>query len=80
MRVSVLPTRSSKLTFVNVKHGNHTISDLAREFDLPPRHAFYEDMGLLRPRARGAVVTALFVDRTRLKLTLQGPKRAWGFR
>ena len=33
----------------------YSISDLAREFDLTTRAMrFYEDMGLLRPRTRGA--------------------------
>jgi DNA-binding transcriptional MerR regulator len=56
----------------------HTISDLAREFDLTTRAIrFYEDMGLLQPQREGPggrnrVYSAR--DRTRLKLTLRAKR------
>jgi DNA-binding transcriptional MerR regulator len=56
----------------------HTISDLAREFDLTTRAIrFYEDMGLLQPLREGPggrnrVYSAR--DRTRLKLTLRAKR------
>ena len=56
----------------------YTISDLAREFDLPTRAIrFYEDMGLLQPErsgpgGRNRVYSAR--DRTRLKLTLRAKR------
>jgi DNA-binding transcriptional MerR regulator len=56
----------------------HSISDLAREFDLTTRAIrFYEDMGLLQPQREGPggrnrVYSAR--DRTRLKLTLRAKR------
>ena len=56
----------------------HTITELAREFDVTPRAIrFYEDQGLLSPTREGTggrsrVYTAR--DRTRLKLTLRGKR------
>ena len=56
----------------------HSISDLAKEFDLTTRAIrFYEDMGLLQPQREGPggrnrVYTAR--DRTRLKLTLRSKR------
>ena len=56
----------------------HSISDLAKEFDLTTRAIrFYEDMGLLQPKREGLggrnrVYTAR--DRTRLKLTLRAKR------
>lgn len=56
----------------------HSISDLAKEFDLTTRAIrFYEDMGLLQPQREGPggrnrVYTAR--DRTRLKLTLRAKR------
>jgi len=56
----------------------HTISDLAKEFDLTTRAIrFYEDMGLLQPErsgpgGRNRVYSAR--DRTRLKLTLRAKR------
>ena len=56
----------------------HSISDLAKEFDLTTRAIrFYEDMGLLRPQREGPggrnrVYSAR--DRTRLKLTLRAKR------
>src|SRR3954464_1902229 len=56
----------------------HTISDLAREFDLTTRAMrFYEDMGLLQPErsgpgGRNRIYSAR--DRTRLKLTLRAKR------
>jgi DNA-binding transcriptional MerR regulator len=56
----------------------HSISDLAKEFDLTTRAIrFYEDMGLLQPKREGPggrnrVYTAR--DRTRLKLTLRAKR------
>ena len=56
----------------------HTISDLAKEFDLTTRAIrFYEDMGLLQPErsgpgGRNRVYSAR--DRARLKLTLRAKR------
>lgn len=56
----------------------HSISDLAREFDITPRAIrFYEDHGILAPQREGSggmrrVYSAR--DRTRLKLTLRGKR------
>jgi DNA-binding transcriptional MerR regulator len=56
----------------------HSISDLAKEFDLTTRAIrFYEDMGLLQPQREGPggrnrVYSAR--DRTRLKLTLRAKR------
>lgn len=56
----------------------HSISDLAKEFDLTTRAIrFYEDMGLLQPGrdgpgGRNRVYSAR--DRTRLKLTLRAKR------
>ena len=56
----------------------HSISDLAKEFDLTTRAIrFYEDMGLLQPQREGPggrnrVYTTR--DRTRLKLTLRAKR------
>ena len=57
---------------------SHSISDLAREFDLTTRAIrFYEDRGLLQPErtgplGRNRVYSAR--DRTRLKLTLRAKR------
>jgi len=57
---------------------SHSISDLAREFDLTTRAIrFYEDLGLLQPQrtgplGRNRVYSAR--DRTRLKLTLRAKR------
>ena len=56
----------------------HSISDLAKEFDLTTRAIrFYEDMGMLQPErdgpgGRNRVYSAR--DRTRLKLTLRAKR------
>ena len=56
----------------------HSISDLAKEFDLTTRAIrFYEDMGLLQPErdgpgGRNRVYSSR--DRTRLKLTLRAKR------
>jgi len=66
------------LTAHNMAKTSYTISDLAREFDLPTRAIrFYEDMGLLQPQRSGAlgrnrVYSAR--DRTRLKLVLRAKR------
>jgi DNA-binding transcriptional MerR regulator len=56
----------------------HSISDLAREFDLTTRAIrFYEDMGLLQPERSGpGGRTRVYSgrDRTRLKLTLRAKR------
>ncbi len=55
----------------------HTITELAREFDITPRAIrFYEDQGLLAPERRGAGGVRVYLnrDRTRLKLTLRGKR------
>lgn len=56
----------------------HSISDLAREFDLTTRAMrFYEDMGLLQPERCGpAGRTRVYSgrDRTRLRLTLRAKR------
>ena len=53
----------------------HTISELAREFDITPRAIrFYEDMGLLAPSREGRNRVYSPRDRTRLKLTLRGKR------
>ncbi len=57
---------------------SHTISDLAREFDLTTRAIrFYEDMGLLQPQrsgpgGRNRIYSAR--DRARLRLTLRAKR------
>lgn len=55
----------------------HSITELAREFDITPRAIrFYEDQGLLAPERRGAGGVRVYSsrDRTRLKLTLRGKR------
>lgn len=55
----------------------HSITELAREFDITPRAIrFYEDQGLLTPERRGSGGARVYSgrDRTRLKLTLRGKR------
>ena len=56
----------------------YTISDLAKEFDLPTRAIrFYEDMGLLQPERNGPAGRSRVYsarDRTRLRLTLRAKR------
>ncbi|MGI4816139.1 MAG: MerR family transcriptional regulator [Janthinobacterium lividum] len=56
----------------------HSITELAREFDVTPRTIrFYEDQGLLAPSREGAGgLRRVFSprDRTRLRLTLRGKR------
>ena len=53
----------------------HTISELAREFDITARTIrFYEDMGLLAPTRDGRNRVYSPRDRTRLKLILRGKR------
>jgi len=53
----------------------HTISDLAKEFDITTRTIrFYEDQGLLHPERDGRNRIYLPRDRTRLKLVLRGKR------
>jgi DNA-binding transcriptional MerR regulator len=52
-----------------------TITELAAEFDIPPRAIrFYEDVGLLTPERAGRNRVYTQRDRTRLKLTLRGKR------
>ena len=57
---------------------SHSISDLAREFDLTTRAIrFYEDLGLLQPERTGPAGRNRIYsgrDRTRLKLTLRAKR------
>lgn len=56
-------------------HGEYSIGDLAREFDVTPRTIrFYEDQGLLAPRREGQRRIYTQRERTRLKLTLRGKR------
>ncbi len=53
----------------------HSISDLAREFDVTPRTIrYYEAQGLLAPSRSGQVRVYSKRDRTRLKLSLRGKR------
>jgi DNA-binding transcriptional MerR regulator len=53
----------------------HTISELAREFDVTTRTIrFYEDQGLLNPAREGANRVFSNRDRVRLKLALRGKR------
>jgi DNA-binding transcriptional MerR regulator len=53
----------------------HTITELAREFDLTPRAIrYYEDQGLIAPERMGQQRIYGKRDRTRLKLTLRGKR------
>ncbi len=55
----------------------HSITELAREFDITPRAIrFYEDQGLLTPERHGTGGARVYSgrDRTRLKLTLRGKR------
>ena len=54
---------------------NHSIGDLAREFDVTPRAIrFYEDEGLLSPRREGSRRIYSKRDQVRLKLILRGKR------
>ncbi|MFI4987381.1 MAG: MerR family DNA-binding transcriptional regulator [Alphaproteobacteria bacterium] len=53
----------------------HTISELAREFDVTTRTIrFYEDEGLLEPERRGQARLYSPRERVRLKLILRGKR------
>ncbi|ASI23478.1 TPA: MerR family DNA-binding transcriptional regulator [Aeromonas salmonicida] len=53
----------------------HSISELAREFDVTTRSIrFYEDQGLLNPARQGQTRIYSKQDRVRLKLTLRGKR------
>jgi len=53
----------------------HTISDMAREFDVTPRTIrFYEDEGLLEPQRVGSRRVYSKRDYVRLKLILRGKR------
>ncbi len=53
----------------------HTISELAKEFDITTRTIrFYEDQGLLHPERHGRNRVYLPRDRIRLKLVLRGKR------
>lgn len=53
----------------------HSISELAREFDVTTRSIrFYEDEGLLHPARRGQTRLFSNKDRARLKLILRGKR------
>lgn len=54
---------------------DHSISDLAIEFDVTPRTLrFYEEKGLLKPRRRGQTRIYSAADRVTLKLILRGKR------
>jgi DNA-binding transcriptional MerR regulator len=54
---------------------NHSISDLAREFDVTTRSIrFYENEGLLHPTRQGQTRIFSSKDRARLKLILRGKR------
>jgi len=54
---------------------HHTISELAREFDVTTRTIrFYEDEGLLAPERRGQMRLYSPRERVRLKLILRGKR------
>jgi len=58
-----------------VKKSTHTITDLAKEFEVTTRAIrFYEDQGLLTPRREGQRRIYSNRDRVRLKLTLRGKR------
>lgn len=53
----------------------HSISALAKEFDVTPRTIrHYEDLGLLAPVRRGQTRVYSAADRTKLKLILRGKR------
>ncbi len=53
----------------------HTITDLAREFDITTRTIrFYEDQGLIAPHRQGQARIYHARDRVRLKLILRGKR------
>jgi len=53
----------------------HTISDLARDFDITTRTIrFYEEAGLLEPRREGQQRIYTDADRVKLKLILRGKR------
>lgn len=59
----------------HVNRRQHTIGELAREFDVTPRTLrFYESVGLLAPRREGQKRFYSRRDRTRLKLALRGKR------
>lgn len=54
---------------------HHSITELAREFDITPRTIrFYEDLGLLQPARVGRQRVYAPRDRTRLGLILRGKR------
>lgn len=54
---------------------SHSISDLAREFDITTRTIrFYEEKGLLQPERKGQVRIYSTADHTKLKLILRGKR------
>lgn len=58
-----------------MKKSTHTITELAREFEVTTRAIrFYEDQGLLTPRREGQRRIYSNRDRVRLKLTLRGKR------
>lgn len=58
-----------------MKKSTHTITDLAKEFEVTTRAIrFYEDQGLLTPRREGQRRIYSNRDRVRLKLTLRGKR------
>lgn len=59
---------------MNARH-HHTISDLAREFDVTTRTIrFYEESGLLTPLRDGQTRLYSDADRVKLKLILRGKR------
>ena len=53
----------------------YSISELAAEFDIPPRRIrFYEEKGLLRPTRNGQTRIYSAADRTKLRLILRGKR------
>lgn len=58
-----------------MKKSTHTITELAKEFEVTTRAIrFYEDQGLLTPRREGQRRIYSNRDRVRLKLTLRGKR------
>jgi DNA-binding transcriptional MerR regulator len=58
-----------------VSQQTHTISELAREFDITTRTIrFYEEKGLIQPRREGQKRLYSPADRVRIKLILRGKR------
>ena len=59
----------------DIPKATHTISELAKEFDITTRTIrFYEDQGLLHPERHGRNRIYVPRDRIRLKLVLRGKR------